>query len=56
VLKDGLPQAVEITLGASSDVSSEVIAGDLPVGERVVLNPPVEFEQNGPPPFVQGGR
>ncbi len=31
---------IPITSGASSDLFSEVIAGDLTVGDRVVLNPP----------------
>jgi HlyD family secretion protein len=56
ILQDGSPQPVEIDLGASSDVYSEVVGGDLRTGARVVLNPPVEFEQSGPPPFVRGGQ
>jgi hypothetical protein len=32
---------------------SEVLAGELQVGDLIVLNPPVVFESNGPPPFVQ---
>lgn len=54
-LNAGVPEPVEITLGASSDIYSQVLAGDIQEGAQVVLNPPVEFEQNGPPPFVQGG-
>ncbi len=53
ILIDGKPEPVKITLGASSDTSSEVSAGDIKIGDLVVLNPPVVFEQNGPPPFVQ---
>jgi HlyD family secretion protein len=55
LLQSGIPEPVEVTLGASSDVSSQVIEGDVEVGDLVVLNPPIEFDQNGPPPFVQGG-
>lgn len=55
ILEDGLPKPVEIALGASSDLYSEIISGDLSVGALVILNPPVEFESNGPPPFVRGG-
>ncbi len=33
---------VEITLGATSDSYSEVVAGDLQIGDRIVLNPPAE--------------
>ncbi len=44
---------VAITLGASSETMSEVIDGELAVGDIIVLNPPLEFERNGPPPFVR---
>ena len=53
ILSNGKPNPVNVTLGASSDTSSEVTAGDLKVGDLIILNPPVVFEQNGPPPFVQ---
>ena len=53
ILKDGLPTPVEISLGASSETSSQVIEGDLQEGDLVVLNPPTTFEQNGPPSFMQ---
>lgn len=53
VMKNGAPQPIEITLGASSETVSEVIDGDLQLGDAVVLNPPTVFEQNGPPPFVR---
>ncbi len=49
LLKDGVPVAVEITLGASSDTNSEVLSGDLKVGDLIILNPPLEFESQGPP-------
>ena len=52
VLKGGLPQPVNITLGASSDTDSQVVSGDLKEGDPIVLNPPLNFGQNGPPPFV----
>ncbi len=45
--------ATNIKLGANSDTNSEVIEGDLNVGDVIILNPPVEFELNGPPPFVR---
>lgn len=54
ILENGVPQPIEITLGASSDLYSEVVSGDISVGALVILNPPVVFETNGPPPFVQG--
>jgi HlyD family secretion protein len=53
VLKSGFPQPVNITLGASSDTNSQVVSGDLKEGDLIVLNPPLSFGQNGPPPFVQ---
>ncbi len=51
VLKDGEPQPVAITLGASSDTYSEVAGGDLQEGDLIILNPPSQFEQQGGPPF-----
>lgn len=53
ILKDDQLVPVEIELGASSDLMSEVLSGDLQLGDLIVLNPPVVFESNGPPPFVQ---
>jgi HlyD family secretion protein len=52
ILRDGAPTAVDVTLGASSESYSEVLDGDLKEGDQIVLNPPLEFEQGGPPPFV----
>ncbi len=53
VLRNGTLEPVTITLGASSDANSQVMSGDLKVGDQIVLNPPVQFDQSGPPPFVQ---
>lgn len=53
VLKDGTPEPVEIVLGASSETHSEVLSGELEIGDLIVINPPTVFDQNGPPPFVQ---
>jgi HlyD family secretion protein len=47
ILKDGQPAQVEIRLGASSDMYSVIIGGDLKEGDLVILNPPVTF-QGGP--------
>jgi len=52
VLRNGQTEKVEITLGASSETSSQVLDGNLKEGDAIVLNPPTVFEQNGPPPFV----
>jgi HlyD family secretion protein len=53
VLKDAQVVPVTVELGASSDVSSEVLSGELQLGDQIVLNPPTFFNQNGPPPFVR---
>ena len=53
VLKNGKPEAVKITLGASSDTMSQLLEGDINPGDPIVLNPPAVFEQNGPPQFMQ---
>jgi HlyD family secretion protein len=53
ILKDGLPQEVQVTLGASSETHSQLVDGELREGDQVVLNPPTVFDQNGPPPFVE---
>jgi HlyD family secretion protein len=44
---------VTIELGANSDTASEVIDGELNAGNVLVLNPPVIFDTNGPPPFAR---
>ncbi|MDO9086601.1 MAG: efflux RND transporter periplasmic adaptor subunit [Anaerolineaceae bacterium] len=51
ILKPGelIPTPVEITIGATSDLQSEVIAGDLKLGDVIVLNPPTEFSPQGGP-------
>jgi len=57
VLKDNQLQEVEVTLGASSDTHSQVIDGNLQVGDEIVLNPPQDFfgTNGGGPPFGMGG-
>lgn len=40
ILREGVPQPVKITLGASSDTMSVLISGDLNEGDLIVLNPP----------------
>jgi HlyD family secretion protein len=40
VLRSGKMEEIQITLGASSDTNSEVVTGDLKVGDLIVLNPP----------------
>ncbi len=52
VLRSGQVERVEITLGVSSDIMSEVIEGELKAGDTIILNPPAEFNTDGPPGFV----
>ena len=53
VLRNGQLTQIKLSLGASSDLTSQVIDGDLQVGDQIVLNPPPELSQNGPPAFVR---
>lgn len=51
--EDGTPTKVEIRLGASSDIVSVVVGGDLKEGDIVILNPPIEFTGAGGPPMAR---
>lgn len=54
VLGDAGLEKIEIELGSSSDLYSEVVDGDLEPGDMIVLNPPAQpFE--GPPGGRPGG-
>jgi len=55
VLKDDQPEPVTVVLGSSSETVSEVIDGDLSIGDLIILNPPAVFGHNGPPGFMGGG-
>jgi len=48
VLQNGIPTPVKITIGASSDTSSEFLSGELKEGDLIVLNPPTT-NMFGPP-------
>ncbi len=50
VLRNGQPEPVKITLGASSETVSEILDGDIEVGDPIVLNPPAEPIFFGGPP------
>jgi HlyD family secretion protein len=52
ILESGELKTVGITLGLSSDTTSEVLETELKVGDLIVLNPPQMFNTSGPPPFV----
>ncbi len=56
LLKDGSSVPVVVELGASSELYSQVLEGDVAEDDRVILNPPLEFDSDGPPPFVRGGQ
>lgn len=49
--ENGMPEKVDIRLGSSSDTMSVVVGGDLQEGDQIILNPPVEFQGGGGPPF-----
>jgi len=50
--ENGMPEKVEILLGASSDTMSEVIGGDIEEGDQIILNPTADLTGSGPP-FAQ---
>jgi HlyD family secretion protein len=52
VLRGGVQAPVPVTLGRSSDTSSELLEGDLQEGDPIVLNPQAEFPFG---PDSQGG-
>ena len=47
ILQAGRLIPVNIELGATSDLNSEVVGGDLKVGDVIVLNPPAVFSSGG---------
>ncbi len=49
ILKNGVPTETKIELGANSDTTSELISGDVKVGDLIVLNPPTNLFAGGPP-------
>jgi len=53
ILRNNQTESVNIVLGASSDTNSQVVEGDLSEGDEIILNPPVMFNSDGPPPFVR---
>lgn len=44
VLRNSLPEQVDIEVGASSDVYSELVSGDIQEGEEIVMNPGVMLD------------
>lgn len=54
VLNNGQIESVGIILGASADLYSEVVGGDLKSGDLIILNPPANMmEMGGPPAFMR---
>lgn len=56
VLRDGKPVAVQVTIGASSDILTEITNAQIEEGEIIVLNPPLDLTStNGgfQPPFMR---
>ncbi len=57
ILVDGEPQIATIELGASSDMYSQVIGGDLQAGDVIILSVINDFSNFGHPPGIMfGGR
>ena len=48
ILRNGVPTPVNVTLGASDNVNTQIVSGDLREGEQVVLNPPATLNFGGP--------
>jgi HlyD family secretion protein len=48
ILNNGQLEPVQVTLGASSDLYSQVVDGELSAGDTIVLNPPSTLLQGGP--------
>lgn len=54
VLRNNQPIQVPVEIGASSDIESEIVKGDLKEGDLVIINPPAQlFNSSGS--FVPGG-
>lgn len=52
LLKNGEATPVAIEIGAQSDMTSEILSGDVKEGDIVILNPPIQFE-GGQSPFMR---
>jgi HlyD family secretion protein len=53
VLQNGNPEQVPVELGVSSDTDSQLLSGDLKPEDPIILNPPLTFDQSGPPAFLR---
>jgi HlyD family secretion protein len=50
VLRNGMQEVEEIEIGVSSETHSELISGNVEIGEKFILNPTFEFNMMGGPP------
>ncbi|MES0344678.1 MAG: efflux RND transporter periplasmic adaptor subunit, partial [Anaerolineales bacterium] len=55
LLVDGVITPTTVVLGATSDLYSEILEGDVNVGDDVILNPPSFIFEAGEPPGFMGG-
>lgn len=55
LLVNGVITTMPVVLGATSDLYSEVLEGDLKVGDEIILNPPSFMFEAGEPPGFMGG-
>ncbi|MGA9397430.1 MAG: efflux RND transporter periplasmic adaptor subunit [Anaerolineaceae bacterium] len=56
ILQNRKTVPINIELGATSDLNSEVTGGDLKVGDLLILNPPTVFSSSGGGMFMFGGQ
>jgi len=50
VLRDGLPEMIEIRLGASAGAMSVLVSNTIEEGDLIIINPPSTFSMAGGPP------
>ena len=55
LLVNGVITPMPVVLGATSDLYSEVLEGDVNVGDEIILNPPSFIFEAGEPPGFMGG-
>jgi len=55
LLVNGVMTPKPVVLGATSDLYSEVLEGDVDVGDEIILNPPSFIFEAGEPPGFMGG-
>ena len=50
LMKNGITVPTEIEIGSSSDTDSEIVSGDVKVGDTIILNPSIDLTQ-----YMMGG-